>query len=269
MGKRGRFANQIFQYAFLKIYAKKHNLQVETPKWIGRELFGCDDVVCRRDFPSVRIPNDSISFVTDLNLHHEQPLTNTNIRGYFQYHTKSYVEYKNYFRSLFQPVPNIISKLGTRFEQLKEKADLVVGLHIRRGDFGFDQFFLSPSEWYKEWLDSFWDKLKNPVLFIASDEANKVVKDFVKYNPITVKDLDVDLEFFNQSKKKACYPDFYFLTQCDKVAVSNSSFSFAACMLNEVASVFVRPRLSLRKLILFDPWNAPPMFRDERVEDYE
>lgn len=252
----------------MKIYAKKHGLQVETPKWIGRELFGCDDAICRRNLPDVRIPNDPVSFAADLNLHHEEPLVNMNIRGYFQYHSKSYVEYRDYFRSLFQPVPEIVSRLGVKFGQLI-KEHSVIGLHLRRGDFGFDQFFVSPSEWYKKWLDSFWDKLNDPILFVASDEIDKVVKDFAKYNLVTVQDLDVDFDFFNRSKKKACYPDFYFLTQCDKVAISNSSFSFVACMLNEVADVFMRPRLSLKKLISFDPWNAVPMFRDERVEDYE
>lgn len=244
-------------------------MQVETPEWVGQELFGCGDPLLHRVLPAIKLPNRPILFNEDVNLHHEQPLTNMDIRGYFQYHTKSYVKYKDYFRALFLPTPRIVLKLGTKFDHLRNEGRTVVGLHLRRGDFGYDKFFVAPCEWYLEWLSEFWGKLRRPVLFIASDEPRKVLGDFKKYDPITVRDFDVDFDFFNQSQKKSGYPDFYFLSKCDAVAISNSSFSFAACMLNEEAEIFMRPRLSLKKLIPFDPWNAPPLFRDEKVEDYE
>jgi hypothetical protein len=55
------------------------------------------------------------------------------------------------------------------------------------------------------------------------------------------------------------------LSQCDIVAISNSSFSFAACMLNEKGKLFFRPHLSAKKLIPFDPWNSEPILRDAKV----
>ena len=46
LGKNGRFANQVFQYAFLRIYAKMHNLRVENTSvdrpgfiWAQRSLY--------------------------------------------------------------------------------------------------------------------------------------------------------------------------------------------------------------------------------------
>ena len=237
--------------------------------WVGRGLFGCDDPLYRGNLSTVRIPNEPISFDLDPELHHEQPLINMNIRGYFQYHTESYIKYRDYFRSLFEPTPEVTSKLNPGLKYLRSGGKTIVGLHLRRGDFGFDKFFVAPSKWYKEYLSTFWSGLKSPVLFIASDEIDRVTEDFSKYNPVTVKDFGIDTNFFNQSKKKACYPDFYFLSKCNAVAISNSSFSFAACMLNENAKIFMRPRLSLKKLIPFDPWNSIPLLRDERVEDYE
>ena len=51
--------------------------------------------------------------------------------------------------------------------------------------------------------------------------------------------------------------DFYILTRADAVAISNSSFSFFAAMLNDRARHFVRPDLDAGRLISFDPWNAP------------
>ncbi|MEQ1830586.1 MAG: FkbM family methyltransferase, partial [Pirellula sp.] len=40
LGRNGRFANQLFQYAFLRILARHHGLRVETSKWVGQLLFG-------------------------------------------------------------------------------------------------------------------------------------------------------------------------------------------------------------------------------------
>jgi len=42
-GRFGRFGNQIFEYMFLKTYAKKHGLEVQIPPWVGNYLFGTDD----------------------------------------------------------------------------------------------------------------------------------------------------------------------------------------------------------------------------------
>jgi hypothetical protein len=59
------------------------------------------------------------------------------------------------------------------------------------------------------------------------------------------------------------------LSQCDILAISNSTFSFAASMLNNNGYNFVRPRLSQKKLIQYDPWNSRPEFKDEKVEDFK
>jgi hypothetical protein len=43
LGKFGRFGNQLFQYAFLRICAQKNGVKVECPAWIGQTLFGHQD----------------------------------------------------------------------------------------------------------------------------------------------------------------------------------------------------------------------------------
>jgi hypothetical protein len=40
LGHNAGFANQLFQYAFLRLYGLRHNASVETPPWIGEELYG-------------------------------------------------------------------------------------------------------------------------------------------------------------------------------------------------------------------------------------
>ena len=260
LGKNGRFANQLFQYAFLKIYAKEHNLRVETPGWIGKYLFGHNDSLISKQLPVVQQKIYKLS--EDHIPNAKKPFKDVDFWGYFQYHTSYYAPYKDYFRSLFWPIPDIEAKLKHAYSALQSMGKTIVGLHLRRADYGYAYYFVTPSEWYKDWLNGFWDTLDNPVLFIASDEPNKVIGDFAEYNPVTSKDLGIELPGAD------FYPDFYLLSQCNVLAISNSSYSFAAAMLNERAKFFFRPHLPTKKLVPFDPWNSETIFRNARVEDY-
>lgn len=261
LGINGRFANQIFQYAFLKIYAKEHNLRVETPKWIGQYLFGHEDPSISQQRRVVQEQTHNLDAAIIPNA--KKPFKNVDFWGYFQYNTKYYAPHKEYFRSLFEPVEEIKRKMTEALSRLREKGKTIVALHLRRGDYGYGHFFVAPSEWYKEWLQGLWEILTEPVLYIASDEPEKVLGDFAEYNPVTAKDLGVELP------SAEFYPDFYILSQADVVAISNSSFSFAACMLNEKSKIFFRPHLPTEQLIPFDPWNSETIFRDAKVENYE
>ncbi|HEY9619623.1 MAG TPA: FkbM family methyltransferase [Crinalium sp.] len=256
LGRNGRFANQFFQYAFLKTYAKLHNLRVETSPWIGQYLFGQIDSEIAHPLPVVGNPDDSLPDLGEsLLLGAPTPYQNVEFWGYFQYHTRFYVPHKAYIRSLFQPVPEVEEKLRSPLQQLRSKGKTVIGLHLRRGDYGYYPFFIAPSQWYLDWLKGFWETLDEPVLFIASDEPETVVPDFADYHPITSQNLNIELP------EASFYPDFYLLSQCDVVAISNSSFSFAACMLNERGTCFFRPHRSTQKLIPFDPWNSEPLLK--------
>ena len=48
LGTNGRFANQLFQYSYARLYALRHGLTAAFPAWDGRRLFGLDDAVLRR-----------------------------------------------------------------------------------------------------------------------------------------------------------------------------------------------------------------------------
>lgn len=45
LGQLGRFGNQLFQYAFLRICARNSGARVECPPWIGQTLFGHKDAL--------------------------------------------------------------------------------------------------------------------------------------------------------------------------------------------------------------------------------
>jgi len=267
IGKNGRFANQIFQYAFLRIYARNHNLRIATSEWIGQVIFGYND-------ESEIYTSHQLSIVSDLDNSYEAlalsilpdaetPYTNVDFVGYFQYHTKYYYHHKDFFQSLFQPIPSIACQMELALERLCSFGKTIIGIHLRRGDYGSGIFFRAPTEWYRDCLEGFWDTLEDPVLFIASDDIDDVIADFADYMPITNKDLDVDIETMELLD---FYLDFYLLSHCDVVAISNSSFSFAACMLNKIGKFFFRPHLPSQKLIPFDPWNSDILLKD-KIED--
>ena len=258
LGQNGRFANQLFQYAFLKCYGRTHSLRVETPAWIGQKLFGHADPAITRPLPELRERTNLLPEALVPNA--PVPFRNVDFWGFFQYNTRYYAPQRDYFRSLFRPTPAVQAHVQPMVERLRRRGKTVVGLHLRRGDYGYEHFFVAPTAWYLDWLRGLWPTLEDPVLFIASDEPDKVLADFAEFKPITAKDLGTPLpgaEF---------YPDFHLLTQCDALAISNSSFSFAAALLNERATIFARPHLPTAKLIPFNPWNSETLFRDAKVE---
>jgi FkbM family methyltransferase len=258
LGTNGRFANQIFQYAFLRIYAKEHHLVIETPEWIGQYLFGHKDRPISQELPQIRVEGRAADLLADALISKTKlPFANVDFSGYFQFHTKYYAPHKEYFRSLFQPVSEIEVIMKKALNKLRSMGKTIVGLHLRLKDYGYGPFFIAPSKWYNECLENLWETLDEPVLFLASDETKKVFKDFAKYKPITSEDLGIELS------KADFYPDFYLLSKCDIVAISNSSYSFAACMLNDSCRLFLRPDLPAEKLISFDPWDSEVSLRKE------
>ncbi len=261
LGSHG-LGNQIFQYAFIKIYARKHNLRLETPPWLGTYLFGHTDPPLSRELPEIYFDSDSSVKATIEKL--DVSNYDLDVRGFFQFHTSFYALDKAYFRSLFQPVPAIENRLSLLYATLRSRGKTIVGIHIRRGDYAYvnhHYLYIAPTDWYLEWLRGFWDTLEEPVLFIASDETENVLADFAAYNPLTYTDLDPTL-----TPEVFCagfYVDFYILSRCDATAISNSTFSYTASMLNETGNIFARPHLPTRKLIPFDPWNSEVLLRDE------
>jgi hypothetical protein len=284
IGKLGRFGNQLFQYAFLRICAYKSGARVECSPWIGQTLFGHDDApVSKRLPPAIEHQNfgeslfDKIpEFIPYLEKLAEAKssrigpktldlgLSDVDLWGYFQFHTQALKPYQRYFRSLFHPVEDLESPLLDGLQTLRSKGKTIVGIHVRRGDYiteprlGFT--LVVPTKWYCEWLETIWDELEEPVLFLCSDDLDSILPDFNKFSPITSQDLNIKLPKRMEDLDIDFYVDFFLLSHCDVVCVSNSVFSFVACMLNERAHTFVRPHWDFSsKFTIFDPWDSEPL----------
>jgi hypothetical protein len=256
LGINGRFGNQLFQYAFQQILARQLGMKAQTSTWTGRELFGHCDPLVNATFPLCAEGREFEEAIFPAKLF-QQPSRSFDLFGYFQFHTSHYAPFRETFCSLFRPKTSIEKPLKDAVDRIRNQPGTLVGLHLRRGDFGCVPFFIAPNSWYLHFLRQIWPTLNNPVLFIASDEPHKVVGDFSEFSPFTSQSLGLHIP------AATFYPDFYLLTQCDLLAISNSTFSFAAAMLNQRARVFQRPDLLAKQLVPFDPWNSLPLLHRE------
>lgn len=266
----GRFGNNLLQYVYLKTYAKLYNLRVETPEWIGQYLFGHNDPPIARELPQVsQFAEGSHLVYNGLTPQATAPFRNVDLYALVQFSPTYYtaLNQKEYYKSLFQPTPVVESRVSPLLNKLQSLGRTIVGIHLRRGDYvdnaqhiqeemGWYHLYAAPSEWYLEWLRGMWSTLDRPVLFIASDDIDNVIGDFAEYNPVTSKSLGANFP------EAEFYPDFYLLSKCDILAISNSTFSFMASVLNEDGRCFMRPHLPTKKLISFVPWKSFPILCD-------
>lgn len=249
LGVNGRFGNQVLQYGFLRAYAAAHELTLETPDWIGRDLFDADDAPTGAPLP--RIQETETDFMASLNAPKgDAELAGCDVIGFFCGDAGPMAPHRAAFRAAFKPGDRVAAQLDAWEAAVRAKGDTVIALHLRRGDFGWGRFWIAPERWYRDWLERVWPHLKNPVLYLATDEPSLVAA-FADYAPTTAADLGPPLpgaEFFT---------DFHILRCADLTAISNSSFSFSAAMLNEKAWLHVRPDRNIAGLRPFDPWGSP------------
>lgn len=261
VGSMGRFANMVFQYLFIQTYAKDNDYIALNPKWAGDDMFnvapGSDTL------PELPFQQDEKKYsLADSNIANDPDVRPaSDFTGFFQYHTRYYLPHREMIREHL----SFKGDYAARAVQIKELFDQqpgpVVTLHLRRGDFGTGVFFIAPESWYIDWLTELKQVHPDLTLYIASDEPDLVVPSFADFRVLTEADLPPsDLEH-------GYFTDFAALTLGDFVAISNSSFSFSASMLNQKAKAFMRPVLTEQRLEPFDPWNSSVLLREKEAED--
>ena len=249
LGMNGRFANQLMQYAHVRLYAEEFGIGIEVPEWPGRFLFDFDDALpSGRRLPQITEPGTE--FIQSMNREVATSFANCNLWGYFEYPTSGLRPFRDRFRALYRPGRRVADAVATFLSQLRQRGETVVAIHLRRTDVSEGDRGIGPESGYQQWLERIWPTLDRPVLYIASDDPEPVVGQFAAYHPVTMTDLATPIpgaEF---------YLDFCALSHAHRLAIAHSTFSFTAAMLNEVATEFVRPCFPENRLVPFDPWNA-------------
>jgi len=270
LGRMGRAGNSFVQYAFLKIYSRRHGLAVQVPPWIGETLFGFRDAPPGRILPAfhenVHTPRGK-EIIPNL----KQPLRDVDVHGYFQYETSYYAPDREYIQNLFaRPAQAMVDRMSPAIDRLRHGAQQVIGVHVRRGDYGQRKtiFYLTPIDWYVEALD----RLVTPstTVFVSSDDPT-VVRSFAKYNPVTAPDLGINLskdplpgichlaKDVRDGNATALdfFPDWELLRHCDTMLIPNSTFSFTAAWLSTCAQSVWRSNPDTRRFEAIDPWDSP------------
>lgn len=258
----GKWGNEVFWYMFGKTYAHRHGLEFQTDPWAGNTLVGASDPPIARTLPDVH--EKPVHGVRDTVIPHGPPLADVNATGYFQYHTSYYAPDRDRIRDWFRPAPEMDAVLGPAWTRLRARGRTAVGIHVRRGDYGFSYFYRTPIHWYIELLDRLWPTLDAPFLYVASDALDEVLPQLARFSPASAADLGAPLPAHD------FYRDFYALQHCDVLLIPNSTFSFAASMLNEGLQAAYRSHLPSRGFVPFDPWQSKPLDQDwpSRVERY-
>lgn len=278
-GKKGRFGNQLFQYMFLYTYARRHNLELRLPTWVGNYLYGLSEQPADELLIAGRIEETAINPGDNCSPLAAERHPNHDLDGYFQHHTRYYnAEEQAAIRVRLRPIPEIRDRLLPAVKQLLALGT-PVGIHIRRCDQGVRFFYRTPTQWYKNWLDVLLSTIEKPILFIASDDPN-AWKDFAEYHPVTAEMLGAELTVvphanynylpyeFDQ-RTFDIFPEFHLLQHCKVLGIGNSTFAFAAAMLNYNQDLKCwRSQLPIGGFGEVDPWNARPLITDVDVKDY-
>lgn len=132
LGKRGRFGNQLFQYAFARSYAERVGAVLQTPPWIGQKLFvGINDPPITEHFPRLRDEQ------------HPRGKLYIDIYGHFVESLGKHYS-ADEARSYFRFKPEILKSHPSR-------QDKYVAAHLRRGDIARhpDNHWLIPQSSYE------------------------------------------------------------------------------------------------------------------------
>lgn len=277
-GRMGRFGNQVFQLMFLAKYAKDHALELQLPPWVGNQIFQTQfhPLTTRRlpvvaeldetpDLRTARFPSNQADGIVHRNFDYH---------GYAQYPTSYFAPSRDYLTSLFALKPVVTERLAEPVAKLQAMGDLVIGIHLRRGDYGRGMFYITPVTWYLKVLDEIWKNQSRPVLFIST-ETPELVKEFDRFNPQTTDMLGVDLQAkpllnynylkhdlrIQDPRQLDWVPDWVLLRHSHILLIPNSTFSFSAAMfpLTGRGDCYKSKLTDGGGFELFDPWNAQPL----------
>jgi FkbM family methyltransferase len=261
LGSNGRFANQLFQYMFLQLVARRQGALVQSPGWVGCELFGRTDPEPLLALPEWRESLDgtngqAVLLGCEWTKHFKEKnpaFASTDYWGYFMGHSRDLAPDRDHIRELFHFQPEFVEFAESLLARIRT-GRRILAVHLRRGDYGYGYFFRAPCAWYEVWLKDAGLDPSEWVIFLCSETPTDYRGRFPEFKK-------ADSDELGMHGVLAAYLDFYVMTKADKVLTANSSFSIMASMLNENGSEFLRPCAETERLVRFDPWDTDVLLR--------
>lgn len=211
----GGVGNQLFQIAAGYAYAKKHGkkLIINPYNWFAGQ--GTNPLVYKDTiFKNFEYGN---CFTRDVIGIHEKRFNydelpfhvgSVSLNGYFQ-SLKYFEEYKDEFISLLN-LPEVDSEIDIAF-------------HIRRGD--YLKHATIHHVCHTEYFEKFFEKYKGQNIKVFTDDPNHVINEFPNYK-FEILHSDSDIK------------ELAYMSKCDIVVGSNSTFSWWAALIGDKTSYF-------------------------------
>jgi hypothetical protein len=252
LGTNGRFGNQLFQFAFLALYALRNNCSVQSSRWIGQMLYGIAS-----DPPDPSFRRQGFALFTGVERHlwtMAEPPVNVDFWGYFQEIPASWRRHRALLRRIFTPRPLFVDLIERWMTRTIPAEATLVGIHVRRGDYPhfnhaeMPWFRPIPVEWYDSLLRELWPSLERPMLFIATDDEKSVTPHFAPYDPVIAPAYELALP------EIGFLPDFMAMQRSAVLATVNSSFSRMAALLADDGQVVYLPNMKSGRFERYEPW---------------
>lgn len=256
---QGGLGNQMFQYAFATILAKKNNAVVYldknffslrekqvgfTPRNFELNIFDniysqispsevssfyklsiIDKIRRKLKFNYPKIYDESFFGFNQSALNIKAPVY---LNGYFQ-SSKYFIGYEGLIKHLFLFPINGLDILNKELLSQIKKTN-TISVHIRRGDYIEDkvtqQFHGCCSiDYYLKAITLLMDRYANFTLVFFSDDSEWVKEQFdnLPYSKI----------FIDHNKNENSWKDMFLMSSCNHNIIANSSFSWWAAWLNE------------------------------------
>ncbi|PWG04269.1 alpha-1,2-fucosyltransferase [Polaribacter aquimarinus] len=244
----GGLGNQMFQFAFASIIAKKNNSKILIDnsffdannkdinyilRDFGLSIFNINYKVYKSSF----LNNFFLKFIAlekyiepsfDFNQKALKLKPPIYIKGYFQSH-KYFYGHESYIRKIFTFPEHLIDLKNIKtLDEIQHTES--ISIHIRRGDYVDDKTTnkvhgTCSLEYYLESIKMITEnKLKNFCIYFFSDDIDWVKENF--------NDLEFKKQFIDNNKDDKSWIDMFLMSKCKHNIIANSSFSFWGAWLN-------------------------------------
>ncbi|AOO80390.1 glycosyltransferase [Bosea vaviloviae] len=260
LGSNGRFANQIFQHAYVKFYGLRYGCAVTFPEWDGNGIYTIADPK-----PETPLPTELRYFAfdnDDLELWKlEAPLVDADFWGYFQELPACWGPHRELLRRLYELGEAQAADVERRLSVLTEGGTRpLIAIHVRRGDYvelhknGLPWYRPVPEAWYADWLDAVFADRPDAVLYVATDAPDDVLPAFARFRAKSLSDVE------SVPGLPSAMLDFEIMQRAGQLAVCNSSFSRMAAILAPDSQNAVIADFGGQRLTPFDAWSFEPFW---------
>lgn len=226
----GGMGNHLFQYWTAKVHALKYNKTLYCQPPNPTDTTNIMDIF---NFEEQEMPPDAVVYshqsplikafykdkTTGPNQALEDKFDYVFIKGYLQSY-KNFKGYENYIRD-YTRFKKPLSQKNKKISDKMKKQE-AVALHIRRGDYLYNNYYLLSPAYYYRAIQYMNNHVKNPHYYIFSNDIQWAKENLSIKEPHT---------FVDWNKKD--YEDLQLMTYCKHFIIANSTFSWWGAFLSK------------------------------------